>query len=102
VLDTGASESTLTEAGLQMLTGGTRRAEPTFRRVRTPGGGGYAVREVRGLILVVSEVRFTSVTLPVVDRQSTSLMPVHGVLGSDLLLRCRTVLDGGRLRIEAP
>jgi hypothetical protein len=100
VVDTGATESSLTGPGLRVLPGGESRATPAFRQVRTPGGSGYAVREVRDLILTVSEVRFTGVALLVVERVPLASFPVHGVLGADLLLRCRTVLDGGRLRME--
>jgi hypothetical protein len=100
VLDTGASHSSLTDAGLQMLAGGGRRAVPGFRRVRTAGGGTVSVREVRGLALRVSTARFPGVDLPVVERSKEGLFPVHGVLGVDLLHRCRVTLDGGRVRIQ--
>lgn len=101
VLDTGASHSSLTTIGLQQLPGGDSRAVPAFRRVRTTGGGAIAVREVRDLVLRVSAARFRGVNLPVVARQPGSVFPVHGVLGNDLLLSCRTTLDGGRVRLQA-
>ncbi|MBX3464700.1 MAG: aspartyl protease family protein [Planctomycetes bacterium] len=101
VLDTGASHSSLTAAGVDALPGGAGRAVPSFRRVRTVGGGIVAVREVRDLVLRCSEVRFQGVTLPVVPRGAPALFPVHGVLGIDLLSRCRLTLDRGRARIQA-
>ncbi|MGB3965904.1 MAG: pepsin/retropepsin-like aspartic protease family protein, partial [Planctomycetota bacterium] len=99
VLDTGASHSSLTGPGLLRLPGGADRAMPGFRRVHTVGGSVVAVREVRDLVMRCSFVRFTGVVLPVVERRTTGLFPVHGVLGVDLLARCRVVLDGGRARL---
>jgi len=99
VLDTGASHSSMTPAGLLALPGGEGRAVPSFRRVRTVGGGLVAVREVKDLVLRCSEARFVGVTLPVVPRTAGVLFPVHGVLGVDLLGRCRVTLDRGRARI---
>ena len=101
VLDTGASHSSLSEAGVLRLPGGEGRAVPSFRRVRTVGGGGVVVREVRSLVLRCSDARFEGVTLPVVARGRGELFPVHGVLGIDLLARCRVTLDGGRARLVA-
>lgn len=101
VLDTGASHSSLTEAGLALLPGGDERATPTFRRVRTVGGTTLAVREVRDLVLRASAARFRGVDLPVVPRAPGTVFPVHGVLGNDLLLACRVTLDGGRVRLQA-
>lgn len=101
VLDTGASHSSLSELGVLRLPGGEGRAVPSFRRVRTVGGGGVAVREVRSLVLRCNDARFEGVTLPVVARGRSELFPVHGVLGTDLLARCRVTLDGGRARIVA-
>lgn len=101
VLDTGASHSSLSEAGLARLPDGEQRAVPTYRRVRTVGGGTVAVREVRGLVLRCSEARFQAVTLPVVPRGHGGTFPVHGVLGIDLLGRCRLTLDRGRARLVA-
>jgi len=101
VLDTGASHSSLTTAGVGALPGGDARTVPSFRRVRTVGGGLVAVREVRDLVLRCSEARFLGVTLPVVPRAASSLFPVHGVLGVDLLSRCRVTLDRGRARLLA-
>lgn len=99
-LDTGASHSSLTAAGLEQLPGGEERAREVFRSVRSPGGGRIAVREVRGLSLRVSAVRFRDVDLPVVHRQPPELFPLHGVLGADLLQRCRATLDAGWLQLE--
>lgn len=101
VLDTGASHSSLSDAGLARLPDGEQRAVPTYRRVRTVGGGTVAVREVRGLVLRCSEARFQAVTLPVVPRGQGGTFPVHGVLGIDLLGRCRLTLDRGRARLVA-
>ena len=102
VLDTGASHSSLSDTGLARLPDGDARAVPTYRRVRTVGGGTVAVREVRGLVLRCSEARFAGVTLPVVPRGQGGMFPVHGVLGIDLLGRCRLTLDRGRARLIAP
>ena len=101
VLDTGASHSSLTQFGVRRLHDGDARAVPSFRRVRTVGGGVVAVREVRDLVLRCSEARFRDVTLPIVDRGSSQLFPVHGVLGVDLLSHCRVTLDRGRARLTA-
>lgn len=101
VLDTGASDSSFTEAGLERLPGGVGRASPAFRRVRTLGGAAVAVREVRDVTLRCSEARFVGATFAVVDRERSTLFPVHGVLGVDLLCRCRMILDRGRVRIVA-
>ena len=99
VLDTGASHSSLTTRGLDAMRGKERRAVPSFRRVRTVGGGLVAVREVTGLVVRCSDARFVGVTLPVIDRGRSVLFPVHGVLGVDLLSRCRVTLDRGRARL---
>ena len=101
VLDTGASHSSLTTLGLQAMPRGEERAVASFRRVRTVGGGIVAVREVRDLVLRCSDARFLRVTLPVVNRGDSTLFPVHGVLGIDLLSRCRVTLDRGRARLTA-
>jgi hypothetical protein len=45
-------------------------------------------------------VRFRGADLQVVEREPPRVFPVHGVLGADLLMRCRTTLDSGRIRIE--
>lgn len=103
VLDTGASHSSLTEAGLLALPGGAGRASAGYRRIWTLGGSQVAVREVRSLALKASAAGFRDVVLPVVERRGESnagLFPVHGVLGFDLLGRCRLVLDQGRARLE--
>ncbi len=101
VLDTGASHSSLSVAGLDRLPGGAGRAVPSFRRVRTVGGSLVSVREVRELVVSCSEARFRGVTLPVVARGGDTLFPVHGVLGVDILSRCRVILDRGRARLVA-
>lgn len=102
VLDTGASHSSLSTAGVARLPGGDSRAVPSFRRVRTLGGGTVAVREVRDLVLRCSDARFVDVTLPVVARGTGEpTFPVHGVLGVDLLSRCRLTFDRGRARLTA-
>jgi len=100
VLDTGASHSSLTSSGAEALPPG-RRATPSFRRVRTVGGSLIAVREFRDVVLRVSDARFRGVTLPVVSRGPSGAFPVHGVLGMDLLGRCRVTFDGGRARVLA-
>ena len=100
VFDTGASHSSLTAAGVDSLPLG-RRAVPSFRRVRTVGGSLIAVREVRDLVLRISDARFRGVTLPVVPRGDGGSFPVHGVLGMDLLSRCRVTFDRGRARVLA-
>jgi hypothetical protein len=103
VLDTGASDSSLTEAGLDRLHGGASRASPAYRLVRTVCGEPIvSVRDVRDLSLRCSEVRFSGVRLPVVARRPSAQFPVHGVLGVDLLGRCRLTFDGGRARLVQP
>ncbi|MCA8976253.1 MAG: aspartyl protease family protein [Planctomycetes bacterium] len=99
VLDTGASHSSLTPSGMACLSAG-RRAVPAFRRVRSVGGGQIAVREVCDLVLRVSEARFRGVVLPIIPRDPGGSFPVHGVLGMDLLGRCRLTLDSGRARVQ--
>ncbi|HLQ38522.1 MAG TPA: retropepsin-like aspartic protease, partial [Planctomycetota bacterium] len=101
VLDTGASHSSLTQAGLQRLPDGERSAVPSFRRVRTTGGGTVAVREVRDQVLRCSLARWRGVTLPVIARTASQDFPMHGVLGLDLLLLCRVTIDRGRARLQA-
>lgn len=101
VLDTGASHTSLTSAGLARIGRGRQRATPTFRRVRTVGGSVVSVREVRGLVLRCSEARFLQVTMPIVERGETPWFPVHGVLGIDLLGQCRVTLDRGRVLLSA-
>jgi hypothetical protein len=102
VLDSGASESSLSPAGLTALPGGERRARNTLRRVSGPGGTESVVREVPGLVLRIGGLRVVGAELPVVDRVSEALFPVHGVLGSDVLSGCSVTLDRGRLRLRAP
>ncbi|MBK8099914.1 MAG: aspartyl protease family protein [Planctomycetes bacterium] len=101
-LDTGASHSSLTVAGLRALPLGEARATPAFRRVHAAGGGSVSVREVRELLLRVATTRFGGVALPVIDRPAGATFPLHGVLGNDLLRRCRLTLDRGRLSLEVP
>lgn len=101
-LDTGASHSSLTSTGLRALPGGEARATPAFRRVNAAGGGSVSVREVRELLLRVATTRFGGVTLPVIDRPPGATFPLHGVLGNDLLRRCRVTFDRGRLSLEVP
>jgi len=101
-LDTGASHSSLTVEGMNALPDGRRRAVPNPRRIRGVGGVQMAVQEVRNLDLLLSEVRFRGVDLPVVDRVRGGYLPVHGVLGADLILKCRITLDSGFVRVELP
>lgn len=101
VLDSGASHSSLSEVGVTRLPGGDRRTVPSYRRIRTVGGGLLSVREVRDLVLRCSEGRFLGVTLPVVARGRSKTFPVDGVLGLDLLRRCRVIVDRGRARLVA-
>ncbi len=100
VLDTGASRSSLSQEGLASLQGGDRRAVVAFQRVLTPGGSTRAVRSVPDLTLTVGAVRFAGVELLVVQRPRGQGFPIHGVLGADLVMRCRTTFDRGRLRFE--
>lgn len=97
-LDTGASHSSLTLDGLRALPDGAARAVQSPRRVRGVGGTQMSVQEVRNLDLVFGDVRFRGIDLPVVDRKRLGHLPVHGVMGADLVLRCRITLDGGLVR----
>lgn len=100
-LDTGASHSSLTDAGLALVPGGAPRAAASFKSVYAPGGGRVSVRELRNVEVRVAGALFADVALPVIDRPSGSTgFPLHGVLGADLVLRCRTILDSGRLLLE--
>lgn len=100
-LDTGASHTSLTAAGLAQLPGGDARARPSFRTVLAPGGARVSVRELANLDVRVSGASFADVTLPVIDRPTgSSGFPLHGVLGADLALKCRLTLDSGRLLLE--
>lgn len=100
-LDTGASHTSLTAAGIAQLPGGAARAVPSFRSVLAPGGARVSVRELRSLEVRVSGASFTDVSMPVIDRPAgPSGFPLHGVLGADLVLRCRTTLDSGTLVLE--
>ncbi len=104
VLDTGASYSSLSETGIGKLRGGAERAVASFPRRHYKVGGVEmsGVREVRDLVIRCSQARFLGVTLPVVPRGAGGIFPVHGVLGVDLLGRCRVTLDRGRARLIAP
>jgi len=100
-LDTGASRTSLTAAGLALVPGGEARAAAAFRTVHAPGGSRVAVRELRNVEMRAAGAPFTGVTLPVIDRPTgASGFPLHGVLGADLVLRCRAILDSGRLLLE--
>jgi hypothetical protein len=103
VLDTGASRSSLSEAGLAALPGGAARAVPRGPLpVYKVGGVSKSVFEVRDLVIRCSQIRFPGVTLPIVARDPEGAFPVHGVLGIDLLGRCRVTFDRGRARLTAP
>ncbi len=97
ILDTGASHSSLTELGLQALPGGKKRAEVGYRQFHSPGGKAVLVQEVNNLKLHISAVEFVDQSLPVVQRLNPGAFPVHGVIGADLIMQCRTTLDRGRL-----
>ncbi len=100
-LDTGASHSSLTPAGVRELPGGDDRAAAGFRVVHSPGGTRYSVRELRGLEVRASGAAFAGIDLPVVDRPGGETgLPLHGVLGADLVSRCRMVFDSGRVALE--
>ncbi len=100
-LDTGASHTSLTDAGLTLVPGGAPRAVASFRSVHAPGGARVSVRELRNVDLRVAGALFADVALPVIDRPlGPSGFPLHGVLGADLVLRCRAILDSGRLLLE--
>ncbi|MEZ5964125.1 MAG: pepsin/retropepsin-like aspartic protease family protein [Planctomycetota bacterium] len=100
-LDTGASHTSLTAAGIAQLPGGAARAVPGYRAVHAPGGERISVRELQNLQVRVSGASFSDVTLPVIDRPTgASGFPLHGVLGADLVLRCRTTLESGLLLLE--
>jgi predicted aspartyl protease len=100
-LDTGASRSSLTAAGLALVPGGEARAVASYSAVHAPGGARVAVRELRGVTMRVAGAPFSAVSLPVIDRpRGPSGFPLDGVLGADLVLRCRAVLDTGKLLLE--
>lgn len=101
VLDTGASHSSITVTGLEALPGGASRAVPAYRRLYAAGGTSVAMREVRDLVVHCGAARFRSVTLPVVARAAAGPFPLHGVLGLDLLGRCRVTLSRGRVSLQA-
>lgn len=94
ILDTGASHTSLTEQGLLALPGGKTRATIERRYNRALGGKADIVRKVPDLTIQVSSVPFPGMTLPIVERPQTGF-PLHGVLGADLLIRCRVTLDRG-------
>lgn len=100
-LDTGASHSSLTPAGVRELPGGDLRAAAGFRIVHSPGGTRYSVRELRSLEVRASGAIFSEVDLPVVDRPAGATgLPLHGVIGADLVSRCRMIFERGRLVLE--
>lgn len=99
-LDTGASHSSLNEVGLKALPGGSQRVQETMRRVYTPGGFGRLVRQLRQVSCRIGDGLFELRDVPVVVRDSPSPFPVHGVLGVDVLGRCRVTIDSGRCRIS--
>lgn len=100
-LDTGASHSSLAESGVALLPGGEQRAAVSHRAVHSPGGQRFSVRELRAVDVRVAGARFEQVSLPVIDRPPTpSGFPLHGVLGADLVLRCRMHLDSGKMLLE--
>ena len=63
-------------------------------------GERMVVRKVTGLTLQTSAVRFAEIECPVVERENVGVLPVHGVLGADLLRHCRMTLDSGRILLE--
>ena len=79
---------------------GERRAIQSYRHIRSPGGSGILVRLVPHLTLEVSEARMANLDLPVVQRSMPTGFPVHGLLGADLLMRCRTTVVRNRVRME--
>ena len=99
ILDTAASHSSLTKRGLRDLPGGDRRATADLRSLRSLGGT-FLSKEVSGVVVQTSAVKFTGIEFPVIDRVSLGIFPVHGVLGVDLLRNCRMTLDGGRVLLE--
>jgi hypothetical protein len=99
ILDTGASHTSLTDRGLRLLPGGNARAMIDHRYDHTVGGTTVLVRKVPDLTIQVSAVLFPNATLPVVERPQSGF-PVHGVLGADLLMRCRVTIDRGWLTVS--
>lgn len=99
VLDTGASRSSLTEDGLAILPGAERRAVAGYAKLRGPGGTRLAARVVKELAITLGAVRFTPEELPVLARGPRGVFPVHGVLGADLLMRCRLTIDRGHVKV---
>ncbi|MEE2888326.1 MAG: retropepsin-like aspartic protease [Planctomycetota bacterium] len=100
ILDTASSHSSLTEAGLAALPGGERRVVPDYRRPKSLAGRGFISRKVESMVLQSSGVRFAGVEMPVVERLTSGVFPVHGVLGVDLLRHCRLTIDSGRILLE--
>ena len=101
ILDTGATRSSLSPVGLRALPGGERRGRDVSLRADSPGGSSPVVRQVNGLVLQIGDLRVARVDLPVVGRAASPQFPVHGVLGSDILRRCRITFDKGLLRLSA-
>ena len=100
ILDTGASHRSLTDLGLRALPGGAARATIEHRPHRTLSGTSRIVRQVPNLSLDVSDVGFTGMSLPVRPQRRSSSFPVHGVLGADVLMRCRVTIDRGRVTVS--
>jgi hypothetical protein len=101
LVDTGASNSSLTPDGLALVVDGARRARPAIRRTRSPGGPDVAVREIALRYLEAGGRSLGAVVLPVVIRDRFGPVPLHGVLGADVLLQRRFVLEAGRLAITS-
>ncbi len=100
ILDTAASHSSLTRAGLALLPGGDRRVVPDHRYTKSLAGRGLISRQVGNMVLQSSGVRFSGVVMPVVERTTSAAFPVHGVFGVDLLRHCRLTMDSGRIRLD--
>ena len=71
-----------------------------YRRIHSPGGKSILVQAVENVTLRVSDAVFAGLDLPVVPRHQSGVIPVHGVLGSDLLMQRRMTLDRGRLQVQ--
>ena len=90
----------LMDRGLAILPGSDRRAVPGYAKLRGPGGTRVAARVVKELALTVGMARFNCPELPVLSRGPRGVFPVHGVLGADLLMRCRLTIDRGRVKVS--
>ena len=100
ILDTAASHSSLTRQGLSMLPGGERRVVADYRRPKSLAGQSFISQKVESMVLQSSGVRFARVEMPVVERLTSGVFPVHGVLGVDLLRHCRLTIDSGHVLLE--